>query len=35
MEQQYQEKVDAFFAFRDNHNCERNFEAIKALDEQK
>ena len=35
MEQTYQDKVDAFFAFRDHSNCERNYEAIKALGERK
>lgn len=34
MEQTYQDKVDAFFAFRDHSNCERNYEAIKALGER-
>ena len=34
MEQTYQEKVDMFFAFRDNHNCERTYKAIKDIDER-
>lgn len=31
MEEKYIARVDKFFLRRDNHNCERNFEAIKEI----
>ena len=31
MEKQYIDRVDSFFAFRDDRNCERNYTAIKEL----
>ena len=31
MESQYKERVNAFFAFRDNENCKRNYEAIRTI----
>lgn len=32
MKEVYQRDVDEFFAYRDQHNCERNFKAIKEFD---
>ena len=32
MEDEYKKRVNAFFTLRDNHNCERTFNAIKELD---
>lgn len=31
MKEKYKKDVDAFFAFRDRNNCERNYEMIKGL----
>ena len=31
MEERYRSRVDSFFAFRDQKNCERNFNAIMNL----
>lgn len=32
MEEKYQKRVDEFFAYRDNHNCERIYQEILKLD---
>ena len=35
MEEKYKERVDDFFAYRDNHNCERIYQEILKLDGDK